>query len=239
MIIHCNGFRGLANRLKREYGFKRTREGRTNHPPDYNSTVFVYYPERVRNAPDFYHRLSLFTRSSKAHQRTILKEYVDIPKPYPDGQFPYVARPLTHHGGQDFNVINNEEELVPFNNNGYYVSELFKRDKEFRHIFVGGEHVVTLLKQRGEGLAQDQPWNHALGSTFCTITRETNDKLRQTTFYDQIKNFFNVYPLDVAAVDTAYRARDNKYVVFEINLAPRIEIDNTLAIIAEKLQGLR
>ena len=211
---------------------------------DYDTTAFVYYPDprRVHNTPEYYNRIRTFARYNKVGQRNVLSEYFDMPRRYPDGEFPYVVRPLNHFGGREFHVVDNEADLQDVRNglDGSYAVELFRRDKEFRHLFIGGEHIVTLYKDRPEGVAQEEPWNHAqAGTTFMTVTRDVNDKLLETDFYESAERFFRDYPLDVVAFDTAYRYRDNAYRLFEVNLAPQVTIPHVLESIRDRLREMR
>lgn len=178
---------------------------------------------------------------NKKGQKNVLSNYFSVPTDYTESDPPYVVRPVRHFGGREFHIAENRDEVLQIGNRlgQFYASELFTRDKEYRHIFVGGKHIVTLFKKVNEDTPQNQPWNHSFNSTFMTVTREVNDKLKQTSFYDSVGNFLEDYPLDIVAFDTAWRKRGNQYVVFECNIAPNITIGRTIEVVVERLKEIR
>jgi len=239
----------------------RYKKQRVNH--DY--TIFLYYPptEKVARAPEHYENVREFFYYHKRGQLRVLSEHFDVPTDHEDCDPPWVVRPVYHFGGQHFHVVNNERELraatneiaQSSNENRWYASRLFRRTREFRSFFVGGEHIVTMLKRmEGVGYAeaenmpdidndnlQQSAWNRCeTGETqYLTINRDRNNKLLDTTFFEDAASFFEDRPFDFLAIDTGYNDESNEYRVFEANFAPQLTVGSALEPIAAALRDLR
>lgn len=253
-IIHGR-FRRLAQELS-VYGFHPFRFNKQRI--DARNTAFIYLPpvKYVTNAPNGYARCRKLFWCHKRGQRRTLSEFFNVPTRAKDCDPPWVVRPVNHFGGKGFEVAENKTELAAAKRKlgDSYASALFRRTHEFRSYFIGGQHIVTMLKRidgagykRAENIPDPQndeiqkaPWNTRQQETqYFTIKRERNNKLLNTSFYDDAERFFQQYPLDIISIDAAYNRRDQSYAVFEINFAPGLSIESALEPIAEALQGLR
>lgn len=231
----------------------------------YNNTVFLYHPpaEYVWGSPDVYEDLRTFFYYHKRGQRRVLNDHFDVPTRHDECDPPWVVRPVNHFGGAHFHVASTEGELREAarhiqrhsSERRWYASKLFRRTREFRSFFVGGHHVTTMLKRiEGVGYAQAdnmpdpdkddrqmRPWNRCeTGDTqYMTIHRDRNNKLLQTSFFDDAASFFEVYPFDLLAVDVGYNDHNDEYRVFEVNFAPELTVESSLTPIANALDRLR
>lgn len=243
---HSGFARQVANHDDR---FKAIRLGRRNSERtfDYNSHVFTAYPDNVSNAPEGFDNAKRFVTRNKYGQRLILEEFFPVPftthavATVDDDKFPLVIRPYRHFGGRNFQVVSNMEELRAVTDKcDKYVSSLFYRDKEFRHIFIGGKLSVVLFKKAPDGVGQEEPWNHhANGTRFLTVTKDVNDKLKDTGFLKKFDEFYAKYPLDVVAVDTCWSKEEGDWTLLEMNMAPLITKQRILNVVVDKLAECR
>lgn len=104
-------------------------------------------------------------------------------------------------------------------------------------ISVRGEPLVTLLKRVPEGFPRSQPWNHANGSSFVTVTDPSLDRLRHTDVYERIRSSRLLQLIDLAGIDIMYR-RENEYVIAEVNLCPSLQIPSNLEKVTRYVHSL-
>lgn len=234
MYIVCNRGSSLASSLKtlvsgsRKLFFRnRPRRGWLN----WNTDLFLSFPSNprtvVRNTPEQYDRMVAFFRANKLGQWRRLDEFFDTPQLAGP---PYVVRPLRHFGGAGFEM---SETLPPPERSAtHYWRSLWKRNREYRLIYCHGKLVLTLLKRVNEDTPQNVAWNHGV-SHFVTVTDPINDRIKNTTFFDDVKPFLEAYPFHFIAFDLLYRKK--KYAVVEVNFSPGVTIPANQLKIKEAL----
>ena len=146
----------------------------------------------------------------------------------------YIVRPLRHSQGRGWRITSNPSD---FQEGREYVQEVYPKNYEYRILAVRGTPLVTLLKRRPEHLTQDQPWNHANGSTFVTVTDENNNRLRHTNVYQLIEQSQLLKGIDLCGIDVMY-SRRNDYAIAEVNLCPSLEIESNLQRISNHVLSL-
>jgi len=200
----------------------------TRRPADWNRDILLAPTLRTpRNAPQQYGDLLDFFRKNKLGQWRILDEYFDTPQL---GEPPYVVRPLRHFGGAGFEIATTLPP--PERAATHYWRSLWKRNREYRVIFVHGKPVINLLKRVPEGTSQELAWNHGV-SSFVTVRDQANDRLKNTTFFADAEAFFEDFPFHLLAVDVLYRK--GTYAVVEVNFAPRIDLPANLDLVKNAL----
>ncbi len=228
-VIHGSRTR-LARELRKKHRFRR-RDFKTSPDTfDWNLDTFLAYPDpsKVKNAPAKYAEMRAFFSANKKEQWEVLKKYFmtpEIDKP------PYVVRPLRHEGGIGFEIVNelpNESRAAT-----HYWRSLWKRECEYRVIFVKGKKTITLLKRVPAGTAQDIAWNAGV-SSFVTVHDHENDRLRHTKFYEKAEAFFKDYPFHLVAIDVLYR--DCKHRVVEVNFCPGVLIPENLELLLNQFK---
>ena len=234
MYIVCNRGSSLASSLKtlvsgsRKLFFRnRPRRGWLN----WNTDLFLSFPSHprtvVRNTPEQYDRMVAFFRANKLGQWRRLDEFFDTPQLAGP---PYVVRPLRHFGGAGFEM---SETLPPPERSAtHYWRSLWKRNREYRLIYCHGKLVLTLLKRVNDDTPQNVAWNHGV-SHFVTVTDPINDRIKNTTFFDDVKPFLEEYPFHFIAFDLLYRKK--KYAVVEVNFSPGVTIPANQLKIKEAL----
>lgn len=210
-------------------------------------TAFLFYPpvKHVQNPWHGYGRCRRYFWFHKRGQRNVLSEYFSVPDGE-DGDPPYIIRPVRHFGGREFHVAQNENEMRQARRSidgRSYVMSMYRRTREFRAFFVGDTNTTTMLKSLDDYSydeednmpplddddLQAQPWNRdQMGTSYLTINREVNDKLDNTSFYQDAQEFLSDYPFDLIAIDAAYNDQENTYTVFETNFAPQCTINSSL-----------
>jgi len=146
----------------------------------------------------------------------------------------YIVRPLRHSQGRGWRLTSNPSD---FQEGREYVQEVYPKNHEYRILAVRGTPLITLLKRRPEHLTQDQPWNHANGSTFITVTDESNNRLRHTNVYQLIEQSQLLKGIDLCGIDVMY-SRRNDYAIAEVNLCPSLEIESNLQRISNHVLSL-
>ena len=234
MYIVCNRGSSLASSIKalvsgsRKLFFRnRPRRGWLN----WNTDLFLSFPSHprtvVRNTPEQYDRMVAFFRANKLGQWRRLDEFFDTPQLAGP---PYVVRPLRHFGGAGFEM---SETLPPPERSAtHYWRSLWKRNREYRLIYCHGKLVLTLLKRVNDDTPQNVAWNHGV-SHFVTVTDPLNDRIKNTTFFDDVKPFLEEYPFHFIAFDLLYRKK--KYAVVEVNFSPGVTIPANQLKIKEAL----
>lgn len=168
---------------------------------------------------------SISTASDKALSRQLFTEKgVRCPKlihyqDYLENKivYPIIARPRQHRKGQDFVVLNNDQEyLEHYSMNhmyGWYYSEFIDKEKEYRVHCGHGKVLAIMEKPKGEGIA----WNRA-------VVHDPFIRLKQADYLHdlclQALCAVEAVGLDFGGVDVAYK--DNKAYVLEVNTAPTI-----------------
>jgi hypothetical protein len=146
----------------------------------------------------------------------------------------FIVRPLRHSQGRGWRLTSDPSD---FQEGREYVQEVYPKNHEYRILAVRGTPLVTLLKRRPEHLTQDQPWNHANGSTFITVTDESNNRLRHTNVYQLIEQSQLLKGIDLCGIDVMY-SRRNDYAIAEVNLCPSLAIESNLQRISNHVLSL-
>jgi hypothetical protein len=103
-------------------------------------------------------------------------------------------------------------------------------------IFCHGDPLITLLKRKPEGASAEVAWNHQQGASFVTITKEKNDRLLRTDFYDKISKLPIITHGHIIAADVLWSDTEG-YVVCELNTCPGLTIPGNLERIVNHVQG--
>lgn len=154
-----------------------------------------------------------------------------------DLRFPsrkYIVRPLRHTQGIGWRIT---EDPCDFIEGQEYIQAVYPKNHEYRVICVRGVPIITLLKRVPPDLPRSQPWNHAHGSTFVTVTNPDLDRLRNTSLYGILRQHSILQALDLAGIDIMYR-REGEYAVTEVNLCPAITLPDNLLKVARHVHSL-
>lgn len=147
---------------------------------------------------------------------------------------PYVVRPLRHQGGNGFRITQDPKD---FNPNAEYICSLFKKDAEYRILFVYGEPVILLRKEPNGGVRADEAWNFG-NSHFVTIDDPLRSNLHvHTDVYDRLVAHDVVHKSHYLGVDILYRTKTRDYVVCEYNSSPALTIPENIAKVAEVIRN--
>lgn len=103
-------------------------------------------------------------------------------------------------------------------------------------IFVHGDPLITLLKKAPEGVSKEEAWNHTNGSRFLTVTKEKNDRLKGTDFYEKLSDVPIIKFGHIIAADVLW-SDDLGYVVCELNTCPGLTIEDNLERVVNHVQG--
>ena len=168
-----------------------------------------------------------FKSSDKGYaRRLMLASGVPIPKTWyniNDSIIPYIARPRHHTYGQNFHQIETQgqhEQLKKIARDGWYYSEMFPVDKEYRVITWGNEVLCSFRKEIA-GLSpkevvqyrnRNRHGHHPSYLRIETITQEQEDICVAA---------IAALGLDYGGVDIMVDANGNT-VVCEVNSAPTI-----------------
>jgi hypothetical protein len=222
--------------------------------PSWGEDFFLIYPEvnalasSSWTSPDasrIYRVLRVFSSSSKYHQRHLLSEFgISVPKSRerlgegsvsPSEGEKFVVRPLRHSQGRDYRLTTSWDD---FREGQEYISVLFPKRWEYRLIFCFGTPLITLIKRVPEGLSYEQPWNHANGSTFITVTNEENNRLRHTDVVERLAAYEVIQHAHLVAADILLD-KDHNYAVTELNFCPALTIENNIQRVASHAQSYR
>ena len=257
LVTHSNGklFPARLNGKPR-WEYKKL-ELKVPNPPlpkefDWQRDMFInlirLVDYKILYAPINYEDMRHLLVSSKGWQRKVITELGISTPPVFDAEFEnkFIVRPPFHHAGKGFIKVDSLEaaydEAKKLGNRAY-ISQVVPFEKEFRVIYgnFNGEPqiIAVLLKKAAEGYWREDgfPIGHHLNSKFITVHNEVNNKLLLTTFFDDVKGFFEKYPYQFMAFDVGYQTTERykngndkvgRYWVFEMNFAPEVTIQNTL-----------
>lgn len=218
--------------------------------PDYPNRMFDYNrdflmavvnPSHVRNAPEDYGQTYFFATRNKYAQRRYLQA-AGIPVPAVADSHEgartltgdqFVVRPLRHSRGVGYRVTSSRSD---FREGEEYISELYRKRREYRIIFVKGEPLVFLRKKPNEGVDATQPWGHE-NSFFQTINDVPASRLARTDAVARLSRYSVIRGAHIAAVDILYDDRNisKPWVALEVNFCPALNIDNNRARVVEYL----
>lgn len=223
----CSSLLGMLPGSRKLNFRRRPRRGSV----DWNEDLFLSFPSdprvSVRNAPPQYDNMRDFFRKNKLGQWRVLDRYFDTPQL---ADPPYVVRPLRHFGGAGFEM----SDTLPPPERGatHYWRSLWKRNREYRLIYCHGRLTLNLLKRVNDGTPQTVAWNHGV-SRFVTVRDSDNDRIKNTTFFQDVVPFLRDYPFHFIAFDILYRKKT--YAVVEVNFSPGVTIPENLSIIKDAL----
>ena len=146
----------------------------------------------------------------------------------------FIIRPLRHSQGQGWRLTSNPTD---FREGAEYVQEVYEKTSEYRVLAVFGRPLITLLKRVPEGTPANQPWNHAVGSTFITVYNPNLNRLRHTNIFELIESTPLFKGIGLAGVDIMYKSRSD-YAVSEVNLCPSLSIPSNLEEVASYVASL-
>lgn len=213
----------------------------------YEKDLLLVYPHPsvvVEGKTQEYLRLYSFFSGDKPSQRSVLEQcgvptipfrtrkdrsleeqlFTDEPQ--------YIVRPLRHSGGKDYKITVGPEDFIEGKE---YISVFFPKKREYRVVFYRGFPIITLRKRVPSSLNNLQPWNHANGSTFITVSQDENNHLLKTDFYEKLKDVFFVKDSHLIGVDVLLD-KDNNYVVVEVNCCPALTIESNLDLLKKTHQ---
>lgn len=147
----------------------------------------------------------------------------------------YIVRPLRHSQGKDYRLTSDWND---FSEGREYISELFKKNYEYRVIFCLGSPLITLIKKIPNGLSYEEPWNHANGSRFVTVENYDNNRLRKTDAIERLSNFEVIQTAHLVAADILLSG-STEYVITELNFCPALTIPNNLEKVAQHVSSHR
>lgn len=232
-LLKSRQFRTTPIHLKRALGIRKLVSvgGRFNPDLDWQRDLFFAYPKenayggRLANLPPTYDAIASYYTSNKRHQRLILNANgIKTPESYADDARRFIVRPLRHHGGVGFRVTDSGDDYDPKTE---YIAPLFPKKREYRVIYCFGTPLILLRKKPGPEATAEEPWNHAHGSSFQTISSLEECRLFiQTKFFSDVQDFPVIRDAHIVAVDVL--ANGNRYAVCELNFSPAITIPSNL-----------
>lgn len=187
------------------------------------------------------------TTSNKPKARKIFEDnHIPIPQTYYEREigrilgnydrhnelnFPIIRRKKNHFGGKGVDIANDIEELesLYYGNEGYYYSEHFPKNKEFRVHIASGKAIIVAEKVVEEDKKDNVIWNlnsNGVCEEFNTLRWSDYRDIEEVIKVASLST--KVLELDYGAVDVvAYpRHRENELppvAVLEVNSAPRLE----------------
>lgn len=160
-----------------------------------------------------------------------LAPYTTMSSDVPEDKFPVVVRPLTHFGGKYLAVANDESELQTVLQkreylDGYYISSLVKKSKEFR-VFVTQGRVVYIVNKIPDD-ANAVAWNVHQGGRFENVRFSSWD----LGVAKASLKAMSLTGLDFGAVDVIVSESGEVYVL-EINTAPALQSPYWVSCVAK------
>jgi glutathione synthase/RimK-type ligase-like ATP-grasp enzyme len=167
--------------------------------------------------------MAIVLANNKPKSRLILGiNNVPIPKTwfdYREAEIPFVARPKRHTLGINFYTIRNSADLrknVRFFKDGWYYSELFPTEKEYR-VIVWGDEVITSFRKPLKGSVEE-----------TVAWRKRNQMARSNPVFEDISQedkelcikAIKAIGLDFGGVDLMISKEHS--VICEVNSAPII-----------------
>jgi hypothetical protein len=200
-------------------------------------------PQHLRNAPPDYTYVHAFAFANKLSQRRYLS--ANVPAPTAAGNHAeasaltgdkFVVRPLRHSGGRGYRVTENRLDFTPGEE---YISELYRKRREYRVIFVFGKPLVYLRKKPNEGVSDEAPWGY-VNSRFQTINDVPGSRLAATDCVSRLSALPVVQFAHIVAADILYNGSAAPgYSVLELNFAPALDIDGNRAKVVEEIKRFR
>lgn len=245
-VVRPRGIRGTPATLAMDLGCETRfypNPRRPNRTFDYDRDFFMapVHPEHTVGAPDAYRDTVSFALRNKYGQRKELQR-AGIPVPGVASTTvaaealsgtEFVVRPLRHSRGLGYRVTGDRRD---FRAGQEYISEFYRKKREYRIIFVFGQPLIFLRKKPNEGVDATQPWGHE-NSRFQTIHDYPTSKLAATDVVERLRSFTVVAGAHVVAADVLWRGGTEKpYAVLELNFCPALDIDNNRAKVVDCIQ---
>lgn len=194
-------------------------------------------PTHVLNAPEGYEKVQAFSALNKFTQRKELSKYVPTPKAATTtaeaaelSGDKFVVRPLRHSGGLGYRVT---EDRLDFSAGEEYISELYRKRREYRVIFLFGQPLIFLRKKPHDGITEEAPWG-AENSFFQTVNDVSTCRLSGTDCVSRLMSFPVVRFSHIVAADILFNSKlDPSYSVLELNFCPGLDIDNNRQKVVE------
>lgn len=192
----------------------------------------INWGNHILGKADYYFKLNVPTAialaSNKAQSRKHLQDAgIQIPKTYlldnyvifPVMNYPIIARPPKHFGGQNFHLIDNERDFTQFVRTidlGWYFSEIFEKTHEYRvHVAHGrvlfiSEKPLVAGEIRANHLVNQEDWR-------ALHWKEFHPGICQESI-----RAVEALGLDYGAVDIMYNSSNNTWAVCEVNTSPSV-----------------
>lgn len=154
-------------------------------------------------------------------RRLMLKEGISCPVLISNvsNTFPVIARPHKHTKGQDFIILNNQEELTNhYDINNWYYSEFIDKTQEFRVHCTHGK-VLRLLEKPNPNNGNVM-WNFDANEDMSFKIIKWSDAKPYKNVITEALKAMDVVGLDFGAVDVILK--DGKAYVLEINTSPNL-----------------
>jgi len=205
---------------------------------NYATDLFLTYPppEVTDNQPDVYPTVAAFFATNKFHQRIFLRAN-GVPTPEGYGSRyeaayarsgTWIVRPLRHSGGRNYQIT---DDPTQFHEGHQYVSRVFPKDAEYRLIFVFGDPLLLLKKLNPNNIPADQPWNHAQGCSFSTLSTPETARIFRVGLAARLAAVPIIKFAHIAAIDILWSNREGPSVC-EINACPGLSIPANLEKVA-------
>jgi len=209
-------------------GVLNERDPFPNNPPDFvfrwGCTATLPYREpAVINTAEAIHKVAnkASFRKELSNAGLAVDCWLDVAEWVRAGSpLPVIIRPTNHHQGRNLHLARTREDVLRTCSrdrmpNGYYISRVFDKTKEYRVFVVQGRAVCVARKTPGN--PGDIAWNVAQGGRFDNVRWDDWDlgAVRRSI------EAFNLSGLHFGGVDIM--ADDNRnYCVLEINSAPSL-----------------
>jgi len=171
--------------------------------------------------------LAVNNASNKLEARFLMEE-AGIDVPYTCGliehvkAYPVIVRPIKHRAGKYFYIAQGEGELRhfvkhrPSLKNGYYMQEIFDKDREFRLHCAFGK-VLVMKEKPAPPDKKTVAWNFAINEeAWTTIDRKDYDAAMCKLALESM----DAIGLDIGAVDVMSKGKE--HVICEINTSPSL-----------------
>lgn len=241
-LLKSHSFRRTPVLLKHTLGARKlvSAGGRFQPQLDWLRDFFMAYPPVyagiMSNLPPNYRHLSNFWSSNKSEQRELLQSCgIMTPESHTDNATHYIVRPNRHYGGVDYRIVTDPTDFNPAT---HYVAPAFPKKREYRVVFVYGHPLILMRKKPGPNVGPFDPWNHANGSYFQTISSMDQCRLAQdTSFFSDIQKICVVRDAHLVAADVM--SDGNRYAVTELNFSPSITLHDNLLRIKNHVESVQ
>jgi hypothetical protein len=194
--------------------------------------ISINNPNSVSKMADKLSMLKLFRMQHIKFPKCILSqdEFLTALRE-PGIEYPYIARPVYHHGGRYFYFVNNIKEANMYLERGYILSKFIPNVRNEYRIMFWGEYIFECdIKKPLSEESNTDIKNHDNGWIFTPM----NDTKPRSSVISAAREAHNASGLHFSAVDCCI-TEDNKPYIFEVNSAPGL-INRKLVILAENIK---